>query len=62
MERRELYKQYMQNEHYSMHTIGQYTGYYMNGLYKQAKMHMSSLMKKYSSIYDIEDLSILKNI
>lgn len=62
MARRDQYKQYMQNEHYSMHTIGQYTGYYMNGLYKQAKTHMSSLMKNYSSIYDIDDLEVLKNI
>lgn len=62
MAKRDQYKLYMQNKQYSKHTIDQYAGYYMNGLYKQAKMHMSSFMKKYSSIYDIEDLNVLKKI
>lgn len=62
MTKREQYREYMQIGHYSKHTIDQYTGYYMNGLYKQAKKHLSSFMNKYGSIYDIDDLDTLKSI
>ena len=62
MATRDQYKQYMLKEKYTKHTIDQYTGYYMNGFYNQAKLHVSSIMKPYKSIYDIEDIEILKSI
>ena len=62
MATRDQYRLYMQNAKYSKHTIDQYTGYYMNGLYNQAKLHASLLMNNYNSIYDIADLNILKSI
>lgn len=62
MAAREQYKQFMLKEKYTKHTIDQYTGYYMNGLYNQAKLHVSSIMEPYKSIYDIEDTDILKSI
>lgn len=62
MATREQYRQYMLKEKYTKHTIDQYTGYYMNGFYNQAKLHVSSIMEPYKSIYDIEDIDILKRI
>lgn len=62
MATKDLYRQYMQQEKYTRHTIDQYTGYYMNGFYKQAKSHLGSLMKPYHSIYEIEDINFLKSI
>ena len=62
MATRDQYRLYMQNAKYSKHTIDQYTGYYMNGLYNQAKLHSGLLMNNYNSIYDITDLNILKSI
>ena len=62
MATRDQYRQYMLKEKYTKHTIDQYTGYYMNGFYNQAKLHVSSIMKPYKSIYDIEDIEILKSI
>lgn len=49
MATRDQYRLYMQNAKYSKHTIDQYTGYYMNGLYNQAKLHASLLMNNYNS-------------
>ena len=62
MATRDQYRQYMLKEKYTKHTVDQYTGYYMNGFYNQAKLHVSSIMKPYKSIYDIEDIDILKSI
>ena len=62
MATKDQYRQYMLKEKYTRHTIDQYTGYYMNGFYKQAKSHLGSLMKPYNSIYEIDDINFLKSI
>ena len=62
MATRDQYRQYMLKGKYTKHTIDQYTGYYTNGFYNQAKLHLGSLMKPYNSIYEIEDINFLKSI
>ena len=58
MATRDQYRQYMLKEKYTKHTIDQYTGYYMNGFYNQAKLHVSSIMK----CNLLQNLAIVSNV